>query len=83
VLPHVARGTLGIVVLCNGPGSILVHVGAVASFGVGCGANPGVYNEIALDSAKKSVPLSVTSSAKNEWALTMGWTSQIDSHPAG
>lgn len=82
MLPHVSRGTLGIVVLCNGPGSVLVHVGGVASFGVGCGTNPGVYNEIALASAKKSVSLSVTGSTKNEWALTMGWMSHIDQHPA-
>jgi hypothetical protein len=82
VLPQVARGTLGIVVLCNGPGGILVRIGDVVSFGVGCGTDPGVYNEIELSSAKKSVSLSVTGSTKNEWALTMGWTSHIDPHPA-
>jgi hypothetical protein len=78
VLPQIPRGTLGIVVLCNGPGRILVHLGDIASFGASCGTGPGIYNEIALSSAKKSVAVSVTGSNKNEWALTMGWTSVIN-----
>jgi hypothetical protein len=82
VLPQIPRGTLGIVVLCNGPGRIVVHLGSIASFPSGCDSGPGVYNEIALGSAKKSVAVSVTGSASNEWALTLGWTSVIDS-PAG
>jgi hypothetical protein len=80
LLPRIPRGTLGVVVLCNGPGQILVHLGSIASFGAGCGTGPGVYNEIALGSAKESVAVSVTGSAENEWALTVGWTSVID-HP--
>ncbi|MEW1865487.1 hypothetical protein AB0399_34775 [Streptomyces sp. NPDC088194] len=82
VLPQIPRGTVGIVVLCNGPGRILIHLSSIASFGAACGSGPGVYNEIALGSAKKKVAVSVTGSVKNEWALTMGWTSVIDK-PAG
>ncbi|WP_328473639.1 hypothetical protein [Streptomyces sp. NBC_00448] len=78
VLPQIPRGTLGIVVLCNGPGRILIRLSGIASFGAACGSGPGVYNEIALGSVKKKVAISVTGSMKNEWALTMGWTSVID-----
>ncbi|MBM9509473.1 hypothetical protein [Actinacidiphila acididurans] len=79
VLPRIPRGTLGIAVLCDGPGRILVHLGGIASFATVCGTgtSPGVYNEIALGSAKRSVALSVTGSSHNEWALTVGWTSVI------
>jgi hypothetical protein len=82
VLSRIPRGTLGIVVLCNGPGSIVVQLGSIVSFPVGCDAGPGVYNEIALGSVKKSVAVSVTGSTSNEWALAMGWTLVID-NPAG
>jgi hypothetical protein len=77
VLPRIPRGTLGIVVLCNGPGRILVHLGDIASFDASCGTGPGVYNEIVLDGARRSVAVSVTGSNQNEWALTLGWTSVI------
>lgn len=82
VLPRIPRGTLGIVVLCNGPGRILVHLSGIVSFGAACGTGPGIYNEVALGSTKKSVAVSVTGTSQNKWALTMGWTSVID-HPAG
>ncbi|MBY8881064.1 hypothetical protein [Actinacidiphila acidipaludis] len=79
-LARIPRGTLGVVALCKGPGSIRVHLGTIASMDVACGT-PGVYNEIALDGARTSVALSVTASPQNAWALTLGWTSVID-HPA-
>lgn len=78
MLPQIPRGTVGVVVLCNGPGRIVIHLSGIASFGAACGSGPGVYNEIALGSARKKVAVSVTGSVKNEWALTMGWTSVID-----
>lgn len=78
VLPRIASGTLGVAVVCNGPGAIHVSLGGIASFSAGCGTGPGVYNEIALGSARNSVAVSVTGSTNNEWAMTMGWTSHID-----
>jgi len=71
-----------VAVLCNGPGALIVQLGGIASFSAGCGSGPGVYNEIALGSAKKSVAVSVRGSTNNEWAMTMGWTSVIHK-PAG
>lgn len=83
VIAKIDRGTLGIVALCSGPGKITVSMGKIASFTVGCGKNnPGVYNVIALGSARSSVPLSVQAAGANTWALTLGWSSELESPPS-
>ncbi|SEO21751.1 hypothetical protein SAMN05216267_102047 [Actinacidiphila rubida] len=82
-LPRIPKGTVDVVALCSGPGSVLVHLGDIASSEVACGSGPGVSNEIALGSAKTSVAVSVTGGLDNQWALTVGWTRVIDAPAAG
>ncbi|MFI1096810.1 hypothetical protein [Streptomyces sp. NPDC020917] len=74
---RIRRGTLGVAVACDGPGAVVVHLGAVADVTAECGAGPGVYDEIALDGAKARVAVSVTAAVANEWALTVGWTPAV------
>jgi hypothetical protein len=83
VIPKIDPGTLGIVALCSGPGKITVDMGKIASFTVGCGRNnPGVYNVVALGSARNSVPISVQATSGNTWALTLGWNSGLAKPPS-
>jgi len=76
-IARIPRGTLGVAVACDGPGTVVVHLGAVADVTAACGAGPGVYDEIALDGAKAAVAVSVTGAMANEWALAVGWTSVV------
>ena len=83
VIPRIGRGTLGVVALCSGPGKITVDMGKIASFTVGCGTNsPGVYNVVGLGSARSSVLLSVQANSGNTWALTLGWSSTMETPPS-
>ncbi len=82
VLPRIPRGALDVAAVCGGPGAISVRLGTVASFTAACDAGPGVDNEIVLSSAKTSVPVSVTATTSEEWALNVAWTSSV-APPAG
>lgn len=76
-LARISQGTLGVQVVCSGPGRIRVRLGAIASFEADCGSGAAVYNEIALTSARNDVTVSVAGAPTDEWALSLSWTPVI------
>jgi hypothetical protein len=73
-LKSIAAGTVSVATECAGEGKLIVAVGELATYTVPCGTRPsGTYNEIALDSTRHRVDITVKVNSGTHWGLSVGW----------
>lgn len=74
VIKSIKAGTVAVATECNGQGKTTMVIGKLATYTIPCTTAPSTtYNEIALDSSRKDVKITVTAGVGVHWGLSVGW----------